>query len=156
MTNRVTSDAINTLNDLIDVCLDGAEGYRTAMQDVTGNNLKTLLHQFSNQRTQFAKELQSEVAHLGGSPERDGTARAALHRGWMNVKSAVGANNDLAILEECERGEDIARDTYDHALRKTGDDALPAATRQIVKAQCDQIRSSHDSIKILRDREKQV
>ena len=126
------------------------------MQDVSGNNLKTLLHQFSNQRMQFARELQSEVARLGGDPERDGTARAALHRGWMNIKSAVGVNNDLAILQECEAGEDIAKDSYERALRKTGDDALPVETRQMVKVQYDQITSSHDSIKILRDREKQV
>ena len=156
MTHHVKSAAVDTLNGLIDVCLDGAEGYRTAMQDVSGNNLKTLLHQFSNQRTQFARELQSEVARLGGDPERDGTARAALHRGWMNIKSAVGVNNDLAILQECEAGEDIAKDSYERALRKTGDDALPVETRQMVKVQYDQITSSHDSIKILRDREKQV
>jgi len=156
--SKTNDAAVKTLNDLIDVCLDGAEGYQTAMKDATSTGLKNLLQQFSSQRSQFARELQSEVTRLGGDAERSGTARGALHRGLMNIKSAVGTNNDLAILEECERGEDVAKDTYEKALRGETKDvaALPADTRQLLKRQYDQIVSSHDSMKILRDREKRA
>ncbi len=156
MANYVKNATIDTLNQLIDVCLDGADGYRTAMKDASAAGIKSLLNQFSSQRTQFASELQTEVVRLGGDPERDGTARAALHRGWIDVKSAITGKNDLAILEECENGDDIARDTYEKVLQKTGAYALPSDTRQMVRKQFDQIVSNHDSIKMLRDREKQV
>ena len=36
----------------------------------------------------------------------------ALHRGWVDVKSAVTDHSDHAILAECERGEDAAKKNY--------------------------------------------
>ena len=63
-----------------------------------------------------AADLQQLVAQHGGNPEKGGTVAGAAHRGWLNLKAAVSGRTDLAILEECERGEDVAKARYRVAL----------------------------------------
>ncbi len=44
--------------------------------------------------------------------------KAAVHRGWISLKSAAAVRDSKAILEECERGEDYAKAKYGEALRQ--------------------------------------
>jgi uncharacterized protein (TIGR02284 family) len=68
------------------------------------------------------------VRRLGGDPERTGSVAAAVHRGWINLKSAVTGKDDAAILTECERGEELAVKSFEDALDKD----LPADVRALV------------------------
>src|SRR5918911_5770041 len=122
---------ISTLNDLIETCKDGQEGFRQAAEGVKHGELKTLFHTYSQQRAQFAGELQGEVRRLGGDPERTGSVAASLHRGWINLKSAVTGKDDAAIITECERGEQVAVKNYEDALKKD----LPGDVRALVERQ---------------------
>lgn len=140
------SKVASTLNDLIDVCKDGEEGFKTAMEGASAPGLRSLLSKYSNQRGEFARELQAEVARLGEEPDTQGTARAALHRGWINIKSAVTGKDDKAIIDECERGEDVAVDTYQRVLQ---DENLPVRVRSLVERQYQQVKVAHDSIRSL-------
>jgi uncharacterized protein (TIGR02284 family) len=76
-----------------------------------------------------------------------GSVAGAVHRGWVNVKAAVSTRDDLAILEECERGEDVAKARYGKALEST----LPQDIRSIVERQYDGVMKNHDQIRNLRD-----
>src|SRR5690349_1156699 len=115
-------DVISTLNGLIETCKDGQDGFKEAAEGVERSDLKSLFYEFSQQRAQFAGELQSIVQSLGGDPENSGSMAAAIHRGWINIKSAVTGKDEGAILNECERGEDSAKNAYKSAL----EEALPA------------------------------
>lgn len=42
-----------------------------------------------------------------------GNPAAALHRTFIDLKSALSANNNLVVLEECERGEEAAVIAYE-------------------------------------------
>ena len=95
-----------------------------------------------------ASELQQVVTRLGGKPEDSGTVAGAVHRGWVNLKAAVSSRTDLAILEECERGEDVAKASYTKALKET----LPEEIRVVVQRQYDGVVKNHDQIRDLRDR----
>jgi uncharacterized protein (TIGR02284 family) len=136
---------ISILNDLIETCRDGQEGFRAAAEAVKNSELKTLFSRYSQQRGQFVTELQNEVRRLGGDPEKSGTAAGALHRGWMNIKSAVTGGDERAIISECERGEDSAVKAYENALKET----LPANVRSIVERQFREIKQAHDRIRSL-------
>ena len=59
---------ISTLNNLIETCKDGQDGFRQAAEGVKHTELKTLFLTYAQQRAQFAGELQSEVHRLGGTP----------------------------------------------------------------------------------------
>ena len=102
-------ETISTINDLIETLKDGQEGFRQAAEAVGNPKLKSLFNEYSLQRSQFAGELQSQAIALGESkPEDSSSAAGAMHRAWINLKSAVAKHDDRAILAECERGEDSA------------------------------------------------
>lgn len=141
------SDAISTLNNLIETCKDGENGFRTAAEGVQKSNLKALFSNYSQQRAKFATELQSEVRRLGGDPEKTGSVAATLHRGWINIKSTVTGMDETAVLAECERGEDSAKKNYEEAVREN----LPAEVKTVVQRQYMAIKEAHDRIRDLRD-----
>jgi uncharacterized protein (TIGR02284 family) len=140
-------DIISTLNGLIETCKDGQEGFKEAAEGVERSDLKSLFYEFSQQRAQFAGELQSIVQQLGGDPEKSGSFAGSLHRGWINIKSAVTGQDESAILNECERGEDSAKNNYKDAL----EEPLPANVAETVNTQYVAVQAAHDRIKALRD-----
>ncbi len=139
-------NVISVLNNLIETCKDGQTGFQTAAEGITRSDVKSLLYQYSQQRAQFAGELQNEVRRLGGDPEQTGSVAATLHRGWINIKSAVTGSDENAVIAECERGEDSAVANYKDAL---ADQKLPADVRSIVERQAAQVKEAHDRIRNL-------
>src|SRR4051794_34295120 len=80
-TTASNDDVISTLNGLIETCKDGQNGFQQAAEGVERSDLKSLFYEFSQQRAQFAGELQSLVQGLGGDPENSGSVAGAIHRG---------------------------------------------------------------------------
>lgn len=142
---RSNDEVISTLNNLIETCKDGEEGFRTAAGGVKISELKTLFNSYAQQRAQFAAELQAEVRRLGGDPEQNSSVAATLHRGWINIKAAVTGENESAIISECERGEDSAVRSYEDAIR----DGLPADMMAIIERQYTQVKEAHDRVRAL-------
>ncbi len=137
---------ISCLNNLIETCKDGQDGFRTAAEGVARPDLKTLFNTFSQQRAQFAAELQNEVRRLGGNPEQTGSVAASLHRGWIDIKSAVTGKDDNAVISECERGEDSAVRNYEEALN---DESLPENLRDVIRRQFAAVKEAHDRVRTL-------
>src|SRR5688500_299386 len=146
-TTASNDDVISTLNGLIETCKDGQNGFKEAAEGVERSDLKSLFYEFAQQREQFAGELQSLVQALGGDPENSGSVAAAIHRGWLNIKSAVTGKDEAAILNECARVEATANNTYKNARAE----ALPATVAEAVQTQDTAVQSAHDRIKALRD-----
>jgi uncharacterized protein (TIGR02284 family) len=141
-------EVISTINNLIETLRDGQEGFKQAAEGVKDPQLKSLFNEYSQQRSQFATELQSQARSLGEpEPETSSSAAGALHRTWINLKSAVTRGDDHAILAECERGEDSAVEKYEKAMRND----LSAPLREIVARQYREIKNAHDRVKNLRD-----
>ena len=72
-------EVISTLNDLIETCRDGQNGFQTAADGVKNPELKQLFNSYSRQRASFVGELQDEVRRLGSDPENSGSVAGALH-----------------------------------------------------------------------------
>jgi len=139
----------STLNNLIETSKDGEQGFRTSAENAQNAELKQLFMRRADDCARGATELQAIVARLGKEPEDSGSVAGAIHRGWVNLKAAVANRDDLAILEECERGEDVAKAAYRSALEKTD---LPAEIRTVVQKQYDGVLRNHDEVRNLRDR----
>lgn len=120
-----------TLNKLIEVCLDGELGYRTAAAHIQNTKLHIVLSDNAIRRAEFAKELRAEVERLGANPSQAGSVAASLHRGWIALKSAASHGGPKGIIEACQTGEDSAFDAYVAAIKSD----LPPATRSLVEAQ---------------------
>jgi uncharacterized protein (TIGR02284 family) len=142
--------AVSVLNGLIETCKDGQQGFKTAAEALKSADVKARFLEYSRQREQMARELQDEVRKLGGDPEKSGSMAASLHRGWLDIKSAITGKDDHAIAAEAERGEDSAKAAYEAALKET----LPASAQTMVQQQAAQVRQAHDYVRDVRDRAK--
>jgi uncharacterized protein (TIGR02284 family) len=72
-----------------------------------------------------------------------------VHRGWVNIKASCRSNDDLAILEEVERGEDVAKASYRKAL-DSGDSRRTRA--RSCRSNTTGVLRNHDQMRALRDR----
>ena len=146
-----TKETLSTINRLVETLKDGQEGFREASGAVQDHELKSLFSEYSLQRSKFAGELQNFAITLGESdPENTSSTAGALHRAWINIKSAVSSRDDHAILSECERGEDSAVAEYKKAM----DGNLPSPLADIISRQYTDIKAAHDHVKSLRDASK--
>lgn len=138
-------ETVSVLNHLIEICEDGREGYKQAAENIENPELQQLFGQYSQQRARYASELRDEVRRLGGEPEDEGSVTGALHRGWINIKSALTSQDLEAVVAECERGEDTALEDYKQALESP----LPANLQPMIREQYDGVRQAHDRIRSL-------
>ena len=146
----MNDQAISVLNDLIETCKDGEQGFRTAAEGLKSPETKAKFLEYARQRGEMARQLQDEVRKLGGDPEKTGSVTASVHRGWIDIKSAILGKDDHGIIAEAERGEDVAKAAYESALKAS----LPGTAATIVQQQAGQVRQAHDAVRDLRDRQK--
>jgi uncharacterized protein (TIGR02284 family) len=140
-------DLIACLNGLIETCRDAENGFQTAADHVSDPDLKKFLTQCSEQRAQFASELQSEVRQLGAMPAQSGSVSTAFDGGWISIESTVRGGSDELIVAECGRREDAAIENYLRVLEQS----LPPNVLPVVKHQLTEIKRSHDSLKGLEE-----
>ncbi len=149
MSNHTNSNAVSTLNHLIQTLKDGHLGFQAAAQDVKSPDLRATLSEYSLQRSRFAGELQALAHSLGESnPEDSGSVSAALHRGWIDMIAALTNKDDHSVLAECERGEDSAVAEFRTAI---ADEELPRNVLDTISQQYSAIRAAHDNVRDLRD-----
>lgn len=149
MADDARATAVSTLNELIETCRDGANGYRAAAGAVTDSSLKTTFTGFATQRDQFAAELQQLVGKLGGAPEETGSVAGVVHRGWLAAKGwvtdLVTGHDEATVLAECERGDEFAVKAYEDAVFA----GLPANTQPVLMRQASEVKRAYETVKKL-------
>ena len=140
-------DVIETLNDLLESCRDGEYGFRECAEHVKAQDIKTLLSRHADECRTAGLELVTHIRRLGGEPDEGGSASGAMHRGWVSVRGSLSGYTDLAMLDECERGEDAALARYRSALKED----LPSDIRAVMERQAQGAQRNHDQVKALRN-----
>lgn len=143
---------VSVLNDLIETSRDGAAGFQTCAEGAKDSMLKAYFTTRVQGCNEAVRELNVEVVHHGGQAAEYGSLGGALHRTWINIKTAVTSNDDLAVLEECESAEDAALDRYRDALKEP----LPEHVRVLVQKQYEGAKENHDRVRKLRNDRKQL
>jgi len=138
---------ISVLNNLTAISHDGEYGFRTAAEAIQNQEIKQVFERAANRCAQGAAELQRKVRKLGGRPEEIGTVSGAAHRAWVNLKAAVSGRDDVAILNEVERGEDVAKAAYEKALAGH----MPPDIREALQRQYNGVRQNHDKVRNFRN-----
>ncbi len=141
-------DIVSVLNDLIETSRDGQYGFQTCGEHAKNPELRSLFLARASECEAAAADLQLLVSQCGGKPDEGGSFSGAVHRGWVAVRSTLTGYTDLRLLEECERGEDVAKARYKKAL----ENALPEPVRSIVERQFQGVLRNHDQVRMLRDR----
>lgn len=132
------------LNQLIETCKDGARGFRSAAEHVKEPGLKATFMDLAAQRERFAADLLPHAQRLGGATASDGTTAAAMHRGWIDIKSKL-RHNDGAIVAEASRGDGVTLQVFRDAVAGL----LPPDTRVVVERQYSEVSAAHVRISAL-------
>jgi uncharacterized protein (TIGR02284 family) len=147
----INKESISLLNDLIETSKDGEKGFQTSAEDIKRPDVKAFFLSRSAEIATAVRELQAEVRALGGDPETSSSVSGTLHRAWVDLKSTLTGKDDVAVLNEVERGEDVALKAYKEARQKAIEKNLPAAVTSLIDKQLQGVQANHDKVKLLRD-----
>jgi uncharacterized protein (TIGR02284 family) len=123
---------IDDLNHLITICNDGKYGYETAAEDADSAALRAMFSGFSAERSEYSQQLKAEIRKLGGDANHGGGPLGAIHRAWIDVKTALTSKDNRAVLGACITGEKAAVKAYNSVLKNN---ELPAETRALLNEQ---------------------
>lgn len=146
MENEKIADA---LNKLVEINNDRVVGYEKAMEETDDMMLKSLFSNFADQSRSFRSELEGLVRSHGEDPVEGTTTSGKFYRAWMDIKAALTGKDRKAIIASCEYGEDVAKETYEEALKDM--DNIPVSVRSILERQYGEIMEAHNQVKALRD-----
>lgn len=147
MTDHNHSDEISTLNTLIATTIDSVTGYENSAKDIENQRFAEIFRQRANERQRVVEDLRSEVRRLGGNPEDDGSFMGKTHQRFEDLKAAITGQDEKAIINEVERGEDYLKEKFEAALNS---DALSGDSRAVVERCYQSVRSGHDQMSQLK------
>lgn len=129
----------NKLNELLVKNYDAEKVYLNAMSNVDDKKLKIFFKRRASERSQFAKELRTEILRYGETPEDSGAFKGTVHRNWMSLKSVLSSNNEEEILEEAIKGEDKSLKEYDQMMKENN---LPPTIEELIFRHCNAIQAA--------------
>lgn len=138
---------IHTLNNLIAHTCDNIDGYAAAAGDPQAGSLAEMFRARVRERGVVVRELQAEVARLGGVPEEHGTLLAAAHRTYLHLKAAVTGSDVRAVVEQVERSEDHLKARFESAV---ADEDLSFSVRSVIRTGFASVREGHDEMRELK------
>jgi len=115
---KYSEEISNKLNELLVKNYDAENGYLNATKNVDNPKLKMFFKRRASERSEFAKELRTEILQYGEIPEDSGSFKGTMHRNWMTLKSTFTSNDEEAILEEAIRGEEASLEEYNEILKE--------------------------------------
>jgi uncharacterized protein (TIGR02284 family) len=141
-------EAISILNGLIEISKDGEEGFLQSSEIVDDPAIQRFFLRRSNEVKQSVLELQDLVRELGGKPADSTTIGGYLHRRWIDLKTAIVNDDNLAVVVEVERGEEAALSKYREAASKD----LPPRLIEVIIRQLNGAQRNYDQVKQLREK----
>ena len=139
---------IETLSELAESIKGSEEGYRAAAGGTRDPAAKTMFERYAEQRREMAEELTRCIRGLGAEPPPGGALSGRADRVWTSLKSTVPGDDTLAMLEKCERGEDVTKCELQEALQAN----LPVTLRPTLEMMYGRVREAHDQVRALRDK----
>src|ERR1700709_2170485 len=147
---EISEKAVDVINDLIKINNDRVAGFEKSGNDLEEDNkyVVAIFNKLAGESQQYVVEKTGIAQEYGEAA--DGTSTSGdLHRAWIDIKTTFTGNDLLAILNECERGEDAAKSAYRDALDPENE--LDPELAAILQRQQQAITEGHDLIKSLRD-----
>lgn len=146
MANR---QAIKELERLYTILDAGEKGYAVSAVNVNNRGLKVLFKSFARQRAGFKTEILAEMRRLGSERKPKGSLLGAIHRGRINIFSALSISKDdreRIVIKEILIGEKFALLTYKNILKKD----LPPETISLISRQWMDILSVNEEVMMMR------
>ena len=147
MNDHNHSEEISTLNTLIATTIDSVTGYENSAKDIDNQRFAEIFRERASERQQVVEQLRAEVRRLGGNPEDDGSFMGKTHQRFEDMKAAITGQDEKAIINEVERGEDYLKEKFETALNG---DTLSGECRAAVEQAYQSVREGHDQMSQLK------
>ena len=147
MTDHNHSDEISTLNTLIATTIDSVTGYENSAQEIENSRFQEIFRKRASERQDVVSKLQAEVRRLGGEPDEGGSFLGKAHQRFEDLKSAITGQDEKAIINEVERGEDYLKEKFETALNGG---MLSGESRSVVEGCYQSVRQGHDQMSQLK------
>lgn len=148
---NLDESTIEALQKLVRYNVDACEGLKESAKAIDLPVAAELFRKIAEQRSDFAQQLQEYVEINDECAKEDGSAMAAVHRAWIDVRAAINGGDPVPVLCEAERGEDYIKAAYEDVLKKTAGSAM----NDVLTKQYAEVKIGHDGIRELRDRLKE-
>ncbi|QWX85024.1 PA2169 family four-helix-bundle protein [Cellulophaga sp. HaHaR_3_176] len=136
------------MNSIIQKNEDAIKGYEKAAENAKSVGLQSYFNSKILERRNFLVNLKSAAPALDLREGIEGSVTGAIHRTWMDVKTAFSSNDDEAVLEEAIRGDKAAIEEYNEVL---ADVHLPVEAASIIRQQRDWLMDDLKQIKSMED-----
>jgi uncharacterized protein (TIGR02284 family) len=131
---RIAMTNLETLDNLVKICVDSAERYRRAAADVGKEKLVQFFDRQQAVRRRDADELNLERKRMGGEGEKAGKESGSVggffDRAEMDL-NVVMSMGDTGVVEWCRQDVKDVITEYEKALRQD----FPATTRATLERQ---------------------
>lgn len=142
---------VRILNDLINRCEDAREFYTSAARRAKNRKLKDTFRKMASTYESVIINLKEHANSLASEIEEGGTITGRASNIFKLLKARIG-DTDLTLVRELEAAEDKTRADFLDALSRNP----PEATRNIVERQLRILVETHDHIRNLKERLKNV
>ena len=131
----VREETIEELNDITQLMIDSFKGYKEAIDEADDSfALKQEFKDRAERRSVYIAEIQDYVRSLGGEPAVEGTARGAVHRGWINFAN-IFRDDEEGAVSSVQNGENYLAESIEDVLED--DDVDMKAKELLRKAHAD-------------------
>jgi len=137
---------LSKLDDLIITTIDSIRGYERSADHAEAGRYAHFFRSMAGERRNVVARLQSASRALGGTPAEYGSATAAVHRRWEDLRQVLGGD-DEALVVEVERGEAYLLEEFERAL---DDGNISAPTRSLIEECHESVRHGHDRAHMLK------
>lgn len=144
--NTADEKVILRLYGLIDAIFESYRIFYSAHEKISDHALRTQFVLLANQRSEYIRELNSEIIKLGGDVTRSSKILNIINKEWNTPVSFYSNDNPDPILKEIDAHEDKLQNTYKNALNS----GFPLSIMNIVSQQYENLISAQENIKKLR------
>lgn len=124
------TQTIDVLNDVTQTLIDSCKGYEMCSEMSDDSfALQSEFRRLQSEREALVTEMQVTTRSLGGTPETEGSASGAVHRGFTKF-SSLFQDDTKAAISAIDDGEEHLADTIENKLE---DNRLPMQVASILR-----------------------
>ena len=130
---------VAALEALTSTLTDSINGYEEAAEVASNSGISAFFREKAQERRTVVSEFRNRIGALGGNRDVSGSATAALHRRFLDLRSMF-QNDTKAAIAEVERGEGYLTERFETYM---ADQSLSTATRNLIRSTYQRVRFDH-------------
>ena len=136
----------STVKEIVQIARDGLEFYQDAATEVKSERLKAVFSRMANHKRQLITALSTNLALNDEEAPTDGTMAGSIRKGYAEVRTMLGADEDKTYVTQLEETEDRLLHHFEDALKDCDDVGVKALLQQHYP----QVRACHDEMRALK------